>query len=198
METAITFHGPAWLRSEHDPKAFALAFVNTYDTVRPVVDLFANPEHARVFLSEWCEMDWDLDWAKVARRLQLFRDDLRDTLTRFIAGELQLHDMAHHLDHKLMHWPWIARPLAREDEHSLRLVFVPSPQLQPVQHIEAVVTRGVADLIVELGPQRLRQCESNPCEEIFADRSKSGRRRFCGKRCATRFNVSMFRKRKAT
>ena len=172
--------------------------MNTYDPVRPVVDLFANPEHARVFLSEWCEMDWDLDWGKVARRLQLFRDDLRGTLTRFIAGELQLHDMARHLDHKLMHWPWIARPLASEHEHSLRLVFVPSPQLQPVQHIEAVVTRGVADLIVELGPQRLRQCESRPCEEIFADRSKSGRRRFCGKRCATRFNVAMFRKRKAT
>ena len=195
MEKEITPHGSAWLRADHDPKAFALAFVNTYDPLRPIVDLFANPEHARVFLSEWCEMDWDLDWGKVARRLQLFRDDLRGVLTRFIAGELPLADLAHHLDHKLMHWPWIAKPLA--DERSFRVVFAPSPHLQPVQHVEAVVTRGLADLIAELGPQRLRQCASKPCEEIFADRSKSGRQRFCGKRCATRFNVAMFRKRKA-
>jgi hypothetical protein len=195
MEKDITTHGPAWLRTDHDRKAFALAFVNTYYPVRPVVDLFADPEYARVFLSEWCEMDWDLDWGKIARRLQLFRDDLRSSLIRFIAGELPLHDLAHYLDHKLMHWPWIAHPIA--DERSFRVVFVPSPNLQPVQHVEAVVTRALADLVAELGPGRLRQCESRPCEEIFADRSKSGRQRFCGKRCATRFNVAMFRKRKA-
>ncbi|MGE0240539.1 MAG: CGNR zinc finger domain-containing protein [Parvibaculaceae bacterium] len=196
MENDITLHGPAWVRTDHDPKAFALAFVNTYDPVRPVVDLFANPEHARVFLSEWCEMDWDLDWGKMARRLQLYRDDMRGVVTRFIAGELPLADLTRHLDHKLMHWPWIAHPVA--DEGTFRVIFVPSPQLQPVQHVEAVVTRGLADLVAELGPERLRRCESQPCEEIFIDRSKSGRQRFCGKRCATRFNVAMFRKRKAS
>jgi hypothetical protein len=195
MENGNKVHGPARLRTDHDPKAFALAFVNTHDPVRPVVDLFANPEHARVFLSEWCEMDWDLDWGKMGRRLQLFRDDLRSRLIRFISGELPLQDFTQYLDHKLMHWPWIARPVA--DECSFHVLFVPSPHLQPVQHVEAVVTRALADLIAELGPERLRQCESRPCEEIFADRSKSGRRRFCGKRCATRFNVAMLRKRRA-
>src|SRR5262245_53263088 len=198
MQSNVTTHGPAWLRTDHDPKAFALAFVNTFDPLRPIVDLFANPEHARVFLSEWCEMDWDIDWGRVARRLQLFRDDLRRALTRFISGELPLHGLVQHLDHKLAHWPWIAHPVAAGNEDALRIVYLPSPQLQPVQHIEAVVTQGLADLIAELGPHRLRQCQSPPCEEIFADRSKSGRRRFCGKRCATRFNVTVFRKRKAT
>jgi hypothetical protein len=195
MEPIVAPHGPAWLRSDHDPKTFALAFVNTYDPLRSIADLFANPEHARVFLSEWCEMDWDLDWGKIARRLQLYRDDLRNILTRFIEGSLPLAELSHYFDHKLMHWPWIAHSLA--EGHSFRLVFVPSPQLQPVQHIEAVVTRGLADLMAELGPERLRKCESRPCEEIFIDHSKSGRRRFCGKRCATRFNVAMFRQRKA-
>ena len=195
METNVAPHGRVWLRADHDTKAFALAFVNTYDPLRPAVDLLANPEHARVFLSEWCEMDWDLDWGKVARRLQLYRDDLRNSLSRFIAGTLALDDLTHHLEHKLMHWPWIAHPVT--DERSLRVLFVPSPQLQPVQHVEAVVTRGLADLIAEFGPKRLRQCESQPCEEIFVDHSKSGRQRFCGKRCATRFNVAMFRKRQA-
>jgi len=196
MENEITLHGPAWIRPDHDPKAFALAFVNTYDPLRPAVDLFANPEHARVFLSEWCEMDWDLDWGKIARRFQLFRDDLRAMLSRFVMGEVPLEELSHYLDHKLMHWPWIAHPVA--EQRSFRMTFVPSPHLQPVQHVEAVVMRGIADLIAELGPERLRQCESKPCEEIFADRSRSGRQRFCGKRCATRFNVAMFRKRKAT
>jgi hypothetical protein len=196
METTAASHGPAQLRTDHDPKAFALAFVNTYDPLRPIADLFASPEHARVFLSEWCEMNWDLDWGKIARRLQLYRDDLRNTLTRYMAGALPLDQLTHYFDHKLMHWPWIAHCLAKEC--SFRVVFVPSPQLQPVQHIEAVVTRGIADLIAEFGPERLRQCESPPCEEIFIDRSKSRRRRFCGKRCATRFNVAMFRKRQAS
>jgi predicted RNA-binding Zn ribbon-like protein len=196
MDPIVAPHGPASLRTDHDRKAFALAFVNSYDPLRPVVDLFANPEHARVFLSEWCEMDWDLDWGKMARRLQLYRDDLRNTITRFIEGSLALDDLTHHLDHKLMHWPWIAHPVA--DGQSFRVLFVPSPQLQPVQHVEAVVTRGIADLIAEFGPKRLRKCESEPCAEIFIDRSKSGRQRFCGRRCATRFNVAMFRKRQAS
>lgn len=187
--------GPVCLRSDHDPKAFALAFVNSYDPLRPVVDLFANPEHARVFLSEWCEMDWDLDWGKVARRLQLYRDDLRDALARFINGSLPLDDLTRHLDHKLMHWPWIAHPVA--DQQSFRVLFVPSPQLQPVQRVEAVVTRGLADLLAEFGPGRLRQCESHPCEEIFIDQSKSGDRHFCHKGCAARFDISLSRQRKA-
>ncbi len=191
-ESAV--HGPAWLRQGQDPHAFALAFINSYDPLRAVTDLLADPEYCRVFLSEWCEMDWDLDWGKIARRLQLFRNDLRSTLTTFIKGELSLPDFTRYLDHKLMHWAWIAQPVA--DGESLRMTFVPSPQLKPVQHVEAVVTRGLADLIAELGPDRLHQCESEPCEEIFVDHSKSGRQRFCSKRCATRFNVAMFRKRK--
>ena len=129
MENEITNHGPAWLRSDHDPAAFALAFVNTYDPMRTITDLLANPEYCRVFLSEWCEMDWDLDWGKIARRLQLFRDDLRSTLIRFMSGELALNDFTLYLDHKLMHWPWIARPVA--DGQSFRVAFVPSPHLKP-------------------------------------------------------------------
>lgn len=195
-ESEIALHNLTRLRAERGAGDFALAFLNTYDPVRAVPDLFANPEHARVFLSEWCEMDWDLDWGKMARHLQLFRDDLRKILTRFLAGELPLGDLVHHLDHKLAHRPWIAHSLM--DEGSVRLVFAPAPQLKPVQHIEAVVVRGLADLLAGEGAQRLRLCTSRPCEEIFVDRSKSGRQRFCGKRCATRFNVAMFRKRKAS
>ena len=195
MDKEIALHGSAWLRRDHDPHAFALAFINTYDPMRAVVDLLADPEYCRVFLSEWCELDWDLDWGKIARRLQLFRDDLRSILIRFLDEELLAEDFARHLDHKLAHWAWIAQPSAQGE--SLRVRFVPSPHLKPVHYVEAVVTRGLADLIAELGPHRLRQCESPPCEEIFLDRSKSGRRRFCGKRCATRFNVATFRKRKA-
>lgn len=196
MDKDIAFHGRAWLRQERDPGAFALAFMNSYDPLRAVTDLLANPEHARVFLGEWCELDWDLDWGKLARRLQLFRDELRATLMRFLDGDLTLQDFTGYLDRKLEHWPWIARPVT--EAGFFRVRFVPSPHLKPVQHVEAVVTRALADLIAALGPERLHQCEAPPCEEIFIDRSKSGRQRFCGKRCATRFNVAMFRKRKAS
>lgn len=193
MEQSITLHGPARLRGDRDPAAFALAFVNSYDPVRAVPDLFANPEHARVFLSEWYELDWDLDWGRLARSLQLYRDDLRIVLARFVAGEMAIAELTTYLDHKLAHWPWIAHPV--QDGKSFRVLFVPSPQLKVAQHVEAVVTRGLADLVAELGPKRLRQCEAPPCAEFFADHSKPGRQRFCSKRCATRFNVALFRKR---
>lgn len=193
MEQSITLHGPARLREDRDPAAFALAFVNSYDPVRAVPDLFANPEHARVFLSEWYELDWDLDWGRLARTLQLYRDDLRAMLARFVAGEMAIAELTLYLDHKLAHWPWIAHPV--QDGKSFRVLFVPSPQLKVAQHVEAVVTRGLADLVATLGPRRLRQCEAPPCAEIFADHSKPGRQRFCSKRCATRFNVALFRKR---
>ncbi|MGE0007617.1 MAG: CGNR zinc finger domain-containing protein [Parvibaculaceae bacterium] len=196
MKQSASLHGPVRLRTDREPEAFALAFVNTHDPLRPVVDLLADPEHVRAFLSEWCEMDWDLDWGGMARRLQLFRDELRGVLARFISGDLPLRDLARDLDRRLMHWTWIAQSAA--EGNSLRLVYAPSPRLRPVQQVEAMATRGIGDLIAGLGPHRLRQCPSRPCEEIFADRSKSGRRRFCGKRCATRYNVAMFRKRKAT
>lgn len=193
MEQSITLHGPARLREDRDPAAFALAFVNSYDPVRAVPDLFANPEHARVFLSEWYELDWDLDWGRLARSLQLYRDDLRVVLARFVTGDMAIADLTLYLDHKLAHWPWIAHPV--QDGKSFRVLFVPSPQLKVAQHVEAVVTRGLADLVAELGPKRLRQCEAPPCAEFFADHSKPGRQRFCSKRCATRFNVALFRKR---
>lgn len=196
MEQSIALHGPARLRGDRDPAEFGLAFVNSYDPVRAVPDLFANPEHARVFLSEWCELDWDLDWSRLARSLQLYRDDLRAMLRQFVAGEMTIIDFSTYLDHKLAHWPWIARPV--QDGNSFRVLFVPSPQLKAAQHIEAVVTRGLADLVAALGPRRLRQCEAPPCQEFFADHSKSGRQRFCGKRCATRYNVALFRKRHAS
>lgn len=195
MEQGITLQGPARLRGDRDPAAFAMAFINSYDPVRAVPDLFANPEHARVFLSEWCELDWDLDWGRLARSLQLYRDDLRATLRRFVTAEMTMADLTDYLDHKLAHWPWIARPV--QDGQFFRVVFVPSPQLKAAQHVEAVVTRGLADLIAELGPKRLHQCEAPPCAEFFADHSKPGRQRFCSKRCATRYNVALFRKRHA-
>lgn len=196
MDKSIALQGPARLREDRDPAAFALAFVNSYDPVRAVPDLFANPEHARVFLSEWCELDWDLDWSKLARSLQLYRNDLRAILSRFVTGEMAMADFSTYLDNKLSHWPWIARPV--QDGQTFRVVFLPSPQLKAAQHIEAVVTRGLADLVAALGPRRLHQCEAPPCREFFADHSKPGRQRFCSKRCATRFNVALFRKRHAS
>lgn len=196
MEQGIALHGPARLRGNRDPAAFALAFVNSYDPMRAAPDLLANPEYTRVFLSEWCELDWDLDWGKLARSLQLYRDDLRTALHQFVTGEMTVADFTTYVDHKLAHWPWIARPI--QDGKSFRVIFVPSPQLKVAQHIEAVVTRGLADLVAELGPKRLHQCEALPCQEFFADHSKPGRQRFCSKRCATRFNVALFRKRKAS
>ena len=45
----------------------------------------------------------------------------------------------------------------------------------------------------ELG--RLRECEADDCEGIFADLSRNGSRRFCSTRCGNRMNVRAYRAR---
>lgn len=47
--------------------------------------------------------------------------------------------------------------------------------------------------LVEYGRSRVKVCASTPCHEVFIDKSKNGRRRFCCKRCSTRFHVKKHR-----
>jgi len=75
--------------------------------------------------------------------------------------------------------------------------------LVPRQPVRAPLERRLAarsvseltDVVTDVGPERIRQCEAAPCIEAFVDRSRNGRRVYCSRRCANRVNASRHRRR---
>ena len=54
---------------------------------------------------------------------------------------------------------------------------------------------NLAFILARLGFERLRVCDSSPCQDVFVDTSKKGVKRFCGSTCSSRFHVAEFRRR---
>jgi len=72
---------------------------------------------------------------------------------------------------------------------------------QPVRaslerRLAALAASELTDLVTAVGPERIHQCQAAPCIEIFVDRSRSGRRVYCSRRCANRVNASRHRRRR--
>jgi predicted RNA-binding Zn ribbon-like protein len=66
------------------------------------------------------------------------------------------------------------------------------------RRLAALAASELAALVTDVGPERIHQCEAAPCIEVFVDRSRSGRRVYCSRRCANRVNSSRHRQRAAT
>ena len=54
---------------------------------------------------------------------------------------------------------------------------------------------NLAFILERYGFERLRVCDSRPCQDVFVDTSKKGVKRFCGSTCSSRFHVAEFRRR---
>jgi predicted RNA-binding Zn ribbon-like protein len=61
--------------------------------------------------------------------------------------------------------------------------------------LAALAASELTDLVTDVGPERIRQCQAAPCIEVFVDRSRNGRRVYCSRRCANRINASRHRRR---
>lgn len=61
-----------------------------------------------------------------------------------------------------------------------------------VRHAAAL---NLAFILEKFGFERLRVCDSRPCQDVFVDTSKKGVKRFCGSTCSSRFHVAEFRRR---
>ncbi|MEU0687591.1 CGNR zinc finger domain-containing protein [Streptomyces uncialis] len=59
----------------------------------------------------------------------------------------------------------------------------------------ALISVGTALHLVGRGMHRLRRCALTGCATIFADTSRTGRQRYCGRRCANRDAVRRHRAR---
>lgn len=54
----------------------------------------------------------------------------------------------------------------------------------------------LSELVVQYGISRTGVCAAEGCDRVYADTSRSGRRRFCSESCANRTNVAAFRARR--
>lgn len=54
---------------------------------------------------------------------------------------------------------------------------------------------GLAEALALHGPDRLKSCAAEPCQDVFIDTLRNRSRRFCSPRCANRHHVAEFRRR---
>jgi predicted RNA-binding Zn ribbon-like protein len=57
---------------------------------------------------------------------------------------------------------------------------------------------GLATVLTQFGPDRLRRCGLACCTGVFVDTSPNASRRYCSEQCANRANVTAFRFRRRT
>ncbi|WP_236051610.1 CGNR zinc finger domain-containing protein [Nonomuraea cypriaca] len=58
--------------------------------------------------------------------------------------------------------------------------------------------RSAAELLSEMGESRVRECARPECTRIFVDRSRGGKRQWCGmEECGNRIKAANYRSRKS-
>ena len=63
--------------------------------------------------------------------------------------------------------------------------------------VAVLCAMGLAELIADLGPERLGICHADECEAVYVDVSKNHSRRFCDDTCSSRTHVAAYRARKS-
>ncbi|WP_018657797.1 CGNR zinc finger domain-containing protein [Actinomadura flavalba] len=87
--------------------------------------------------------------------------------------------------------------LTDHDGGGLHLHFAP-PAADLPERVRAATVMRLAELVCAHGLDRTGVCAAGGCERVYADASRSGRRRFCSEACANRTNVAAFRARRRT
>ena len=59
--------------------------------------------------------------------------------------------------------------------------------------VVALAARGLAEVALAGGPERLGFCAAEDCQAVYADASPRGARRYCTRTCANRVNVRRHR-----
>ncbi|MEU5878898.1 CGNR zinc finger domain-containing protein [Spirillospora sp. NPDC047279] len=87
--------------------------------------------------------------------------------------------------------------IANHEPHGLHMHYAP-PSSRLVERFRAATLMKLSELVCQYGLGRTGVCAADGCENVYADTSKAGRRRFCSETCANRTNVAAFRARRRT
>ena len=152
----------------------------------PLADLDALVEH----LSErsWlCEQCTDQDVAD----LQVFQTELRPVFEASDEGEPRA--VIDGLNELMASHP-ITPMISDHDPDNLHL-HVANRAASVADLLIAEGLLGLANLVCDLGPNRLGVCHAPPCRNVYVDTSPNQSRRYCSDRCSSRANVAAYRAR---
>jgi predicted RNA-binding Zn ribbon-like protein len=120
------------------------------------------------------------EWGRTLRRF--FEATELETAVALLNDELRRIPMHPHLtDHG--------------DPAGLHIHYAPPSADLPLR-FRAATLMYLSELVVQHGLTRTGVCAADGCDRVYADTSRSGRRRFCSDPCANRTNVAAFRARK--
>ncbi|MES0881259.1 CGNR zinc finger domain-containing protein [Roseibium sp. SCP14] len=177
---------PLTLISLEEAMSFAIDLANTHDPMREPVDSLADADTATEFLQPLLEEKEDA--VRIGRELRPHRDILRKAFLDFAAG----------LENDQSTWQGLETALESDwklgQDGEGKLSAFPGQKQSAVKRLVSWSALGFFALM-QGAPERVRVCQSAPCEEVFHDKTKAGRQRFCSKRCGTRFNVAQYRSR---
>ena len=78
------------------------------------------------------------------------------------------------------------------------LTFGPVAPQRPAEWFGTRAARGLAELVIAYGIERLHMCSADDCLCAVVDVSRNGARRYCSRTCANRTNVRAHRRRQVT
>ena len=127
------------------------------------------------------------------QKLIAFRERLRAAVLRLEAGSLPGDAFLAEMDMLLKEHPQ-RTSLRKEESKVVRDVFF---EPQKPEDVWAPIVAATAELLSEVEPSRIRQCESESCVAHFCDISKKGSRRWCSMNiCGNRLKVAAYQRRR--
>lgn len=181
-------------RHSEDWAGFAVALANTWDVWFENPEKLEDPVALETFLVAHGVPPDELVTEEHLVRVRELRHALRAVFQSTSAHEA-IHCLAEVLDGVTV------RPrVATSDEASndVSVTYVPIPDASLLERIRVTAGLGTAAALQRWGPDRLRSCDADRCEDVFVDTSRNGRRRYCGVRCQNRVNVAAMRQRTST
>jgi hypothetical protein len=137
--------------------------------------------------------DW-LQERATDRDCMLLRKFQRELRPVFEAGETdRVSEVVGGLNELMSRHPITPR-ISDHDQHDLHL-HVATDNASVAELLVGESLLGLANLVCDLGPDRLGVCSSTKCTNVFVDTSPNRSRRYCSERCSSRANVAAFRAR---
>jgi predicted RNA-binding Zn ribbon-like protein len=172
-----------------DGARVAAGLVNTLDSMAPEPDFLQDPGRLEEF-ARWAGLKPDSGLAgRDLREVKALRTRLRkiflaETVGEQVAllnAELRKSRPVPQFDYRDGDWVVDYRP----------------PRERLVHEIAAVSAFGLIDVISRYGEGRMGLCKASPCDCVYVDRTRSGRRRFCCRLCNDRTSQAARRRRLA-
>jgi hypothetical protein len=123
--------------------------------------------------------------------LRRFQRELRPVFE--VGDDDRVADVVGGLNELMSRYPITPR-ISDHDQHDLHL-HVATENASVAELLVGESLLGLANLVCDLGPDRLGVCAAAPCRNVFVDTSPNRSRRYCSERCSSRANVAAFRAR---